>query len=161
LPQSFTAVLRAQVLFEPRGGEAGDLLEGARFFEEMRGARNYLQFFLAPKPSKRLLIQLDDRLIPPADYQEGRRFDASEGGACQIGTSAARYDSSDLFSKLGGSNQRGPGSGACAEETGSQALRLRHLRDEPRCVNESIRKQVDVESQMASGSVYSLFFSRQ
>jgi hypothetical protein len=148
------------VLLEPRGREAGDLFEGARFFEEMRGARHYLQFFPATKLSKRLLIQLDHRLVSPANDQQRRRLNTWERGTRKVGTPAARHDRSYLFSKLGRGNQRGPGTGARTEETGPQALRLRHLRDEPRRISESVGKQVDVESQMASHGIYSFFFSR-
>jgi len=106
------AVLRLQVFLEPRDRKASDLFERAGFFEEMRCACNYSQFFLATKLSVGLLIQLDYWLITPADDQQGRRFDTRERNAREVGSPAARYDSANLFSKLRSSNQGGPGTGA-------------------------------------------------
>ena len=58
---------------EPAGCDACCLFERARFFEEMRGARDDMQGFLAGQPGISLSIQCDDDRVFAADNQQGGR----------------------------------------------------------------------------------------
>lgn len=59
---------------KPIAGQARHLFERARFLEQVGGAGNHRDFALDRDRGQRLPVQLEDRLIAPADYQQGRAF---------------------------------------------------------------------------------------
>src|SRR5437870_11710385 len=65
---------RRQISREPLARKFGDGLERARFFEEVSGARNKLEFHFALHFRYRLAIQVDHDVILPADDEHGLRF---------------------------------------------------------------------------------------
>src|SRR5262245_25671511 len=68
------ARLRLQMLSEPLRRQTRHLFERARFFKEVRRARNDLHLFFAAKAREGLPIQFNDRLVVGADDQQRRRF---------------------------------------------------------------------------------------
>ncbi len=107
----------AQLLEKPIARHAGDLLQRARLFEQVRSSGNDLQFLFALQVRHGLAVQIDHYGIGASDDQERRGFDASERIAGQVRTSAARNDGIHQMRQLGRGHQRSGGSCAGAEQT--------------------------------------------
>src|SRR6056297_2796173 len=84
-----------QMCPKPLGREDDDLFEGARFFEEMRGALDDPQFGRAAQLASGLLVEFDDNLVAPPDDEQRRCADFGQGLAGKVGPPASGNDRPD------------------------------------------------------------------
>lgn len=70
-----------EVIDEPRAREAGDLVEGARFLEQVRRAFYDLKALLAREAVEGLPVHLDDRGVVAPDDKQGRRHRYRRNGS--------------------------------------------------------------------------------
>ena len=81
---------------EPFLGQGDDLIQCPGLLEEVSCARHHREPLLAFEPSKRRLVELQDRGVEAADDQRGRRPHLGERIFGEIGPSATRDDGADF-----------------------------------------------------------------
>ena len=92
-----------QMTRKPVRGERRHVCQRARFFEEVRCARNYRHFLLAPELTLGLFIELDYLRICATDDKKRRSKHLREFFVTsQIWPSAARDHGPDFARQIGG-----------------------------------------------------------
>src|SRR5438128_5574140 len=100
---------------EPFAGERCDLLEGARFLEEVCRAGDDDEPLDPGQRIERLAIEVDDDVVGPADNQQRRLLNPGQHRDRQVRTPTSRDDRADHLRAIGGGNQGGRGAGRRAE----------------------------------------------
>jgi hypothetical protein len=113
---------------EPHARPYRDVVQHARFFEQVCCAWHQGEFLFASQLLQYFPVQLEDLEIVASDDEQRRRADQCQGGAREVGTASPQDDRSDQIDAHGGRLQGRRGARARPEVTDPQLLDIRALR---------------------------------
>jgi hypothetical protein len=147
--------------FKPLASKSRYLVKRSGLFEEMRCARNDHELLFATQLCESCPVQIDHRVIVPADNEQRWCFDMRQCRASKIRASAARDDGTYHIGALSRRHQRGGSAGACPEAANRKVLRTGALREPVGCTHDPFGEQIDVEAQVRRAQVDNFLFPRQ
>ncbi len=110
-----TARAGRKMACKPPRGVADDRLQRSRLGEEVARAGNDLQGFRTFQPRERLLVELNDAIVYPADDQEGWRANPVQRVAGKVGAPTTGDNGAYLITKRCGSDKSSRCARACAK----------------------------------------------